>query len=66
MSPTAKIGFIGSSVPSSPHHDSFKAFIPKVLSKKKTPVRLFTMHEAKSILSFARRRSWWKSMHGME
>jgi len=29
MSPSAKIGFIGSSVPSSPHHDSFKAFIPK-------------------------------------
>jgi maleate cis-trans isomerase len=25
----AKIGFIGSSAPSSPHHDSFKAFIPK-------------------------------------
>ena len=25
----AKIGFIGSSPPSSPHHDSFKAFIPK-------------------------------------
>lgn len=24
-----KIGFIGSSVPSSPHHDSFKAFIPR-------------------------------------
>ena len=24
-----KIGFIGSSVPSSPHHESFKAFIPK-------------------------------------
>ena len=24
----AKIGFIGSSAPSSPHHDSFKAFIP--------------------------------------
>ena len=31
MAPTAatKIGFIGSSAPSSPHHDSFKAFIPK-------------------------------------
>jgi maleate isomerase len=29
MPPSAKIGFIGSSVPSSPHHDSFKAFIPK-------------------------------------
>ena len=31
MSPTvpAKIGFIGSSAPSSPHHDSFRAFIPK-------------------------------------
>ena len=25
----AKIGFIGSSAPSSPHHDSFRAFIPK-------------------------------------
>jgi maleate cis-trans isomerase len=25
---TAKIGFIGSSAPSSPHHDSFRAFIP--------------------------------------
>jgi Arylmalonate decarboxylase len=25
----AKIGFIGSSAPSSPHHESFKAFIPK-------------------------------------
>ncbi len=25
----AKIGFIGSSPPSSPHHESFKAFIPK-------------------------------------
>ena len=25
----ARIGFIGSSAPSSPHHDSFKAFIPK-------------------------------------
>jgi hypothetical protein len=24
----AKIGFIGSSAPSSPHHESFKAFIP--------------------------------------
>ena len=24
-----KIGFIGSSAPSSPHHDSFRAFIPK-------------------------------------
>jgi hypothetical protein len=24
----AKIGFIGSSAPASPHHDSFKAFIP--------------------------------------
>ena len=24
-----KIGFIGSSAPSSPHHESFKAFIPK-------------------------------------
>jgi maleate isomerase len=31
MSPNtkAKVGFIGSSAPSSPHHDSFKAFIPK-------------------------------------
>jgi maleate isomerase len=31
MSPLAKtkIGFIGSSAPSSPHHDSFRAFIPK-------------------------------------
>jgi maleate cis-trans isomerase len=31
MSPTtrAKIGFIGSSAPSSPHHESFRAFIPK-------------------------------------
>ena len=31
MSPTAttNIGFIGSSAPSSPHHDSFKSFIPK-------------------------------------
>jgi len=29
MPPSAKIGFIGSSVPSSPHHDSFKALIPK-------------------------------------
>ena len=29
MSVKAKIGFIGSSVPSSPHHESFKAFIPK-------------------------------------
>jgi hypothetical protein len=29
MSVKAKIGFIGSSVPSSPHHQSFKAFIPK-------------------------------------
>jgi len=26
-----KIGFIGSSTPSSPHHDSFRAFIPKDL-----------------------------------
>ena len=26
-----KIGFIGSSAPSSPHHDSFRAFIPKDL-----------------------------------
>jgi maleate cis-trans isomerase len=25
----AKLGFIGSSAPSSPHHESFKAFIPK-------------------------------------
>ena len=25
----AKIGFIGSSAPSSPHHESFKAFIPE-------------------------------------
>ena len=25
----AKIGFIGASAPSSPHHDSFRAFIPK-------------------------------------
>jgi len=25
----AKIGFIGASLPSSPHHDSFRAFIPK-------------------------------------
>jgi maleate isomerase len=25
----ARIGFIGTSAPSSPHHDSFKAFIPK-------------------------------------
>jgi maleate cis-trans isomerase len=25
----SKIGFIGSSAPSSPHHDSFRAFIPK-------------------------------------
>jgi maleate cis-trans isomerase len=25
----AKIGFIGSSAPSSPHHDSFRAFIPR-------------------------------------
>jgi hypothetical protein len=24
-----KIGFIGSSAPSSPHHESLKAFIPK-------------------------------------
>ncbi|HXT54936.1 MAG TPA: hypothetical protein VN826_10585, partial [Candidatus Eisenbacteria bacterium] len=24
-----KIGFLGSSAPSSPHHDSFRAFIPK-------------------------------------
>jgi maleate cis-trans isomerase len=29
MPPTTKIGFIGSSAPSSPHHDSFRAFIPK-------------------------------------
>jgi maleate isomerase len=29
MSVMAKIGFIGSSAPSSPHHESFKAFIPK-------------------------------------
>src|SRR5216684_491544 len=31
MIPTAraKIGFIGSSAPSSPHHESFRAFIPK-------------------------------------
>ena len=29
MSVKAKIGFIGSSPPSSPHHESFKAFIPK-------------------------------------
>src|SRR4029077_6973048 len=31
MSPLAKtkIGFIGSSAPSSPHHESFRAFIPK-------------------------------------
>lgn len=27
--PKLKIGFIGSSAPSSPHHDSFRAFIPK-------------------------------------
>jgi maleate cis-trans isomerase len=27
--PPLKIGFIGSSAPSSPHHDSFRAFIPK-------------------------------------
>ncbi|HWH80100.1 MAG TPA: hypothetical protein VNT76_22125, partial [Candidatus Binatus sp.] len=26
---TVKIGFLGSSAPSSPHHDSFKRFIPK-------------------------------------
>jgi len=26
-----KIGFIGSSAPSSPHHDSFRQFIPKDL-----------------------------------
>jgi maleate cis-trans isomerase len=33
MAPSApiRIGFIGSSVPSSPHHDSFRAFIPKDL-----------------------------------
>jgi maleate isomerase len=29
MSVRAKVGFIGSSAPSSPHHQSFKAFIPK-------------------------------------
>jgi hypothetical protein len=29
MPPATKIGFIGSSAPSSPHHDSFRAFIPK-------------------------------------
>src|SRR5262249_17502977 len=29
MSVKAKIGFIGSSAPSSPHHESVKAFIPK-------------------------------------
>ena len=29
LRPRAKIGFIGSSAPSSPHHESFKAFIPK-------------------------------------
>ena len=27
--PKTKIGFIGSSSPASPHHDSFRAFIPK-------------------------------------
>ena len=27
-----KIGFIGSSAPSSPHHDSFRAFIPRDIS----------------------------------
>jgi maleate cis-trans isomerase len=27
--PPVKIGFLGSSAPSSPHHDSFRAFIPK-------------------------------------
>ena len=27
--PSLKIGFIGSSAPSSPHHDNFRAFIPK-------------------------------------
>jgi maleate cis-trans isomerase len=33
MAPSApiRIGFIGSSAPSSPHHDSFRAFIPKDL-----------------------------------
>ena len=29
LTPSLKIGFIGSSAPSSPHHDSFRAFIPK-------------------------------------
>src|SRR4029450_4292623 len=29
MREKVKIGFIGSSAPSSPHHESFKAFIPK-------------------------------------
>jgi maleate cis-trans isomerase len=29
QSQPTKIGFIGSSAPSSPHHDSFRAFIPK-------------------------------------
>lgn len=27
-----KVGFLGSSAPSSPHHDSFRAFIPKEIS----------------------------------
>ncbi|HZH82536.1 MAG TPA: hypothetical protein VFD87_05280 [Phototrophicaceae bacterium] len=31
LTPT-KIGFIGSSAPSSPHHDSFRAFIPRDIS----------------------------------
>ena len=29
MAVKVKLGFIGSSAPSSPHHESFKAFIPK-------------------------------------
>lgn len=29
MSVKAKLGFIGSSAPSSPHHESFRAFVPK-------------------------------------
>ena len=44
-----KIGFIGSSSPASPHHESFKAFIPKIstspLSRK--PARKTSLYDAR-------------------
>ena len=65
----AKIGFIGSSAPSSPHHENFKAFIPKEIDitfvQEEGAANHFTMPEVKSKFWLARPWGSVKSIDGM-